>query len=904
MASEDINNWIDQLNDPDWDTRQRAAEALRAQGPEAKDALEALRNRLSVDDDPDVRGSIVRAIESIERDKSVLIPELITFLENPNWEVRQQAAEALGALGPEAKDALTPLWTRISTDDDSDVRNSAVTAVAEIEKNKPNLVSKSVELLKADSFEGARAAVSVLGAIREFPSSERERTLDALWVAIKRRKEARFIEDAFAQIVALTPNTDDVTARLLEDNELSPWKKSHLVVNFEIRDSIYSRWITDTESVQPLILGSLGDEDPDTRGEAIEWLVQISDDLPPGSEDAVVEALWTCLRRHGEGLQALTSILGQAPIDQLMSDPEIAPGTVGRLVLTEARDALDEKWAIDEDREGVLKLILAALEHRDWGVRQAAADWLADRTEGVPHDSYDSVVSALEKRLRDDEDPDVRRSVDHALVRFKQRKRVNQTGPLLELFRTGDEDAQVDAIEKLVEMETREALRALIREWVQWIAYDDKALLVETAAEEMRGSRFAVLPLIDQLSQGTHQDPELANRIRDEVQYTIIPEDETTSEADLDKRIDLLVTEKLRDQEIKVHRRIAGQLADMSDDRFFHEEKNQKRYEAIKAELGRHAVPALARRLPQEPDFDIRESLARTLGNVGGREAVDALARAVVGEERTRTARQDLLAKYYLEPSKARGEEAASILRGAVIEAKRTLRLLQGLNIAVFAVGLFILVVGLFISITTDNMATRVAGALAGLGGFVGVIAQLIRQPLERIQNAMANLVQVETAFTSFIWELNLNGTYIQSKYVAKGELYDEDIKQTVDRIEGAMNLAMNLVAVYTEEGGQRLVTRINKLSPAAGEAGEVVTIHGQHLQGDGSQKKDRTGMIAVNHTPIEAEDVTWDEHEVKFRLPPEPPGLETGDDGTIWVSMFVDGLETNALPFHMAKKS
>ena len=67
----------------------------------------------------------------------------------------------------------------------------------------------------------------------------------------------------------------------------------------------------------------------------------------------------------------------------------------------------------------------------------------------------------------------------------------------------------------------------------------------------------------------------------------------------------------------------------------------------------------------------------------------------------------------------------------------------------------------------------------------------------------MANLVQVEAAFTSFSWELNLNGACIQRKYVAKGELHDQGFKQTVDHIEGAMNLAMNLVAVYTEEGGQ-----------------------------------------------------------------------------------------------------
>jgi hypothetical protein len=31
--------------------------------------------------------------------------------------------------------------------------------------------------------------------------------------------------------------------------------------------------------------------------------------------------------------------------------------------------------------------------------------------------------------------------------------------------------------------------------------------------------------------------------------------------------------------------------------------------------------------------------------------------------------------------------------------------------------------------------------------------------------------------------------------YVAKGELYDEDIEQAVDRLESAMNLSMNLIA-------------------------------------------------------------------------------------------------------------
>jgi hypothetical protein len=90
---------------------------------------------------------------------------------------------------------------------------------------------------------------------------------------------------------------------------------------------------------------------------------------------------------------------------------------------------------------------------------------------------------------------------------------------------------------------------------------------------------------------------------------------------------------------------------------------------------------------------------------------------------------------------------------------------------------------------------------MTALGAFGGLIVQLIHDPLERIQRSIANLVQIETAFTSFIWELNLNNTYIQSQYVANGKLSDESIESTIRRIDDSLNLTMNLVSIFT--GGQ-----------------------------------------------------------------------------------------------------
>jgi hypothetical protein len=96
--------------------------------------------------------------------------------------------------------------------------------------------------------------------------------------------------------------------------------------------------------------------------------------------------------------------------------------------------------------------------------------------------------------------------------------------------------------------------------------------------------------------------------------------------------------------------------------------------------------------------------------------------RAVVDEEKKRASRQDLLAKYYLEPSKQQGDDAAKILSGAVAGAKSTLKLLQNLNLTVFVVGMILLVAGVLTSLLNRDAATRLVGSLAGIGGLAGVI--------------------------------------------------------------------------------------------------------------------------------------------------------------------------------------
>ncbi len=378
---------------------------------------------------------------------------------------------------------------------------------------------------------------------------------------------------------------------------------------------------------------------------------------------------------------------------------------------------------------------------------------------------------------------------------------------------------------------------------------------------------------------------------------------------------------ELERRELLARRRIALQLAEMSSPRFFEsgeykEGTGNPTYSGIKSELRTHAVPYLAHKLPEEPDLRVREHMARTLANVGELEAVDALALAIVAEDRTKANRQEVLAEYYLEPSKRRSEQAAKILTGAVGEAKHTMWLIQVLSVATFTLGVVIVAGGLYVALS-GRSTDQFLGLFAAIGGIAGIIALLIKGPLNDIQNSVANLVQLETAFTNFIWELNLNSTYIQSQYVQEGIIANDVVAATVDRMESAMSTALKVIALYTEEGREQVFAHLNSLSPGSGAPGTEIKVFGQYLKKvDEGEKRDSKGklvvggklmvegklMVALNHIRIDADITSWDKDQVTFKLPAgRLPGLEI-ETGLIWISLIVYGVETNAVPFEVTK--
>ncbi len=576
--------------------------------------------------------------------------------------------------------------------------------------------------------------------------------------------------------------------------------------------------------------------------------------------------------------------------------------------LEEFQTVLDrfENTTWDSQRTIVLKEILSVLKDgENPEIKQAAADWLGERAQNwvdlakSEYFTYKNIVEALEEARRLTEGSDEYHSGAVNSIRATQHRLWESIRQLsqanLKIVRgeqsrekaTGNEDVRATAIYQLTEESTlgsREAVRELVEQWVEWIEKDEEPHLVELTSDYLRYNRYAVLSLIEQFGKrapygGPNPPAQRGSR-------EAVPSASSAAPGALSGG-----------RSLEVRRRIARQLADMSNPAFFGESERAEIAPRIQAELQKHAVPVLARLLRLEDDDEIRENIGRMLGYTGGQEAIDALIQSILGDEKKRNDREDLLSEYYLKPAMKRSDQAADILNGAIHEAKHTLRLLQGMNMAALLVGLIVLGSGLLLSIFGQGAAAQVLGGASAFGGFAWVIAQLIRAPLDRIQDGMANLVQLETAFISFIWGLNLNGTYIQSRYVAEGRLHSDEIKRTLRRIEKAVQRTMNLVHTYTAQKAQRLTARIHKVDPPSASPEMTVTVHGQFLFGDSSQKKDRTGMVAVNHKPLPAQYcLEWKQHQVRFQVPPDL----SSDGETQWISLFVDGMETNALPFQI----
>lgn len=773
MPSEKITKLIKMLDDPDH--QMRAILKLEALGGEAKPALPGLWtvvNDLDGMPEPPVRAAALKAIAVIDGASPETINGLLDKLKDPTNEVILQAAQSLGSFGPSIKQYLPKLFDNLNTAWFFSIRAALARAIIQIKGNDAELYEQALADLKLSTAQTA-AATFILSEL-DLSSAKARRALNELWEVLRQNNHLFDIaEPVLLAIINITADDDAVLENLLSDTQLSIQTKAFAITDPRLKNNVRKAFKASNDSrLLEALLGAI----QQAEGRGSNNIVIIRDVLTllmegqfdEGDLKKVLEAVKNCIDRTGYGLELLNKH-DQAAASAWLKEHNATPISPVGEFLTLAPDSIrGEQWI--NDPAAITRHTVAMLTDTTYSDRQLK-DWgvyyLEANSEKISWEVCEQVIDHLQQQIKNANPTSFDGYyANRALDVFQNRHKKLEEDRLLRVI-SDDQNEYEDRIQKikqLLQADQTDAVRGLVEVWTQWLVDTEKSALVDAAAGVLRNSPSVILPLVDRLNKNYQSG-------------------------------DNLTKDGLENSGLIRYRRIARQLADMSDPRFF---GGDGRHVRIQDELRKHAIPALARRLRDETDLEARESLARALANLGGREAVDAVVRAVVDEEKKRTARQELLAEYYLQPSRKQSDEAAKILSRAVEDARNTLRLLKTLNTVFFGVGVTVLLVGIFTSLFNAESGARLTGALTGLGGLAGVLAQLIFNPLDRIQKAMTDLVQLETAFMSFIWELNLNGTYIQSQYVAEGILTEEEIAKTIARIEGAMNLTMSLVSTHT----------------------------------------------------------------------------------------------------------
>jgi hypothetical protein len=78
---------------------------------------------------------------------------------------------------------------------------------------------------------------------------------------------------------------------------------------------------------------------------------------------------------------------------------------------------------------------------------------------------------------------------------------------------------------------------------------------------------------------------------------------------------------------------------------------------------------------------------------------------------------------------------------------------------------------------------------------------------------------------------------------------------------------------------------------------------NGNHLKASGRTTA-APGQIAVaiNHVPLTSLEPPEKSDSVSFELPAHMPNAFTSAEGNLWLSLVINGVETNALPFSILK--
>jgi HEAT repeat protein len=168
------------LNDPKAEVREAAADALGNMGPLAKAAFPVLANAAKTETGKAVRDKCVDAMNKIGAPRPGDLSDFLASLKDPRSGLRAAAAQAIGMIGPDAKNAGPPLEKALA-DPSTDVRISAAQALWNTKSKSAKDLTPIAVICLQDNDSGVRSRAAT--ALGSFQIGDNE-VLDALQTAL------------------------------------------------------------------------------------------------------------------------------------------------------------------------------------------------------------------------------------------------------------------------------------------------------------------------------------------------------------------------------------------------------------------------------------------------------------------------------------------------------------------------------------------------------------------------------------------------------------------------------------------------------------------------------------------------------------------------------------------------
>lgn len=177
-------------------------------GPAAQELIPTA-SRLCAHPATEVRRAALLALAAIQTDRHALAARLVEVLEDTEWEVRREAAAALGKLGPDGKVGVPKLFHMLASDEDRDFARGAL---RDIDAAPVEAVPLFMAALDSEDRTEAFYAIFLLGkvgpaAAEALPKLE-EQLNQGSSESGRSGFRSRFLRDAIAAIKGEPPSDD------------------------------------------------------------------------------------------------------------------------------------------------------------------------------------------------------------------------------------------------------------------------------------------------------------------------------------------------------------------------------------------------------------------------------------------------------------------------------------------------------------------------------------------------------------------------------------------------------------------------------------------------------------------------------------------------------------------------